>query len=1498
VVGGSPSAIFGDISANGRVFLINTQGVLFAPGSHVDVGALVASTVDIKNSDFTDGRYRFAGSGAPGASVVNGGTIRTADGGFVVLAGDYVNNTGIIQARLGEVVLASGSAMTLTTDPGGLISYKVDSAALSAQAGVANSGELLADGGRVIMTAKVANDLVGTAVNNSGLVRAQGISEHDGQIELTAGGGDIADSGTLDASNTAGDGGTIAVNSTNNIDLQSGARILASGADQGGSVQIVADGTLSTRAGSLVDAHAVNADGTGGRTELSGHGAMTVRGDVDLGRGGALVLDPTDLTISGGSGQSSSATVYQNFIQGQLKNGTSLQLIASHSITMYGMNGGSLDGTSNGYGGSLLLGIGTQNPSGAFVRGTSGNIRSLVPTDTIQVDGTLDIEAGSQTGTITVGNLIGGNVNLDAPQGITARNVTATIGDLTITGALTESNGGNLRAEQILTAGDINTTAGNLQIIAGDVTVGNISVQNATKDASQLSINAVGYGAGSGGNLQVTGIINISGGGGTGSLDHAATMASASIAATANVTIDGDITVTGNAFTYSENLGQVSTIIKSGNADLSISGQQINLAGVQVNAAGSASFATAATQSLVIGGLVDVSASRYTADTTKDGTHTIVDGGGALIALNVNDPAATVQTNGIKATGPNAGVLITGSTLDLRDNNGDGKAITATAVAGGANASGDYVKRTGSGSGDVESNFGFSVVELTANGNPQAPVAAIQTKSIDVTGPVARLKIGAGGDVKVTGDLSVKGTGYLIDGNPTEAALLLGARVQPYGADGALAPPILLTSGTTNWGTALLSINGASSDAPFAGNVAISGGITVQGLGNADLTIGASSLSVTKDVLITASKGTLQGTAGGSSNAGYQVTRTISNSAGNGPAVYGLASASIQISNSTGDVDLGSLTVRGYSAQAGIFGGNNVTIGDVAVNGKYGGAASDFKETVTYAPSYGGSAASGTTEWKGDRNFFAIGDSSGQSAPVGAVSVGNVSVSGYGFAGITIRGGSISVGKVSLTQADGLFMSNDPGRASSSYSVSNPGAALQILTTSQSVAQAQSITVDAAGTLAQGLSVDVSGNYSVSANSYDFSINGAVFLPHPIQQGSPSSPFGPPLPPNQFLGIVDVLASNITLNIAGNLGLSSESLIASQALKINAGGSIDTFATQLVGTTVSLTAGTSLNLNNVFVGGSTDGGRADSITIRAKNGSIGLGSSTSINGADVALTATGGSVFASSEVPPAIYADALSVQADGSIDLSPVTLVVGSGTAHFGSDPTLLNAIHNDAKGKDISLPGSGPNAAFKAGGGVTLGTISVAGGYIYIESGTTDGLPNFSVGQVIGPSNTLLDYVADVGSLRTTAGTITSLSPRATGGGGSANLNLGGAITVPTGVSTLVFGGTSYTGNITVAGGTTYSPSNANLVFASAGKISGADNLPTTGIVVVINEVGSDAVGELPLQPQDYLPPDTGGPGGSNPGDPYSDGVNDANKGQIDVQTAPPGTLSCSGSP
>ena len=208
VVGNDPSAIHGNLSANGTVFLINPHGILFGRGSNVNVGGLVASTLNLSDDDFRAGRYHFSGSG--NGTVINQGVIRAADGGYVALLGAGVTNQGEVVAQKGTVALAAGRSLTLDMAGDRLLSVSVDEGTVNAL--VENGGLLQADGGRVIMTTQAASSLMSNAVNNTGVIQARTLENRNGTILLLGGTqtGTMQVGGTLDASApNGGDGGFI-----------------------------------------------------------------------------------------------------------------------------------------------------------------------------------------------------------------------------------------------------------------------------------------------------------------------------------------------------------------------------------------------------------------------------------------------------------------------------------------------------------------------------------------------------------------------------------------------------------------------------------------------------------------------------------------------------------------------------------------------------------------------------------------------------------------------------------------------------------------------------------------------------------------------------------------------------------------------------------------------------------------------------------------------------------------------------------------------------------------------------------------------------------------------------------------------------------------------------------------------------------------------------------------------------------------------------------------
>ncbi len=167
VVGQNPSSILGALQSNGRVFLINPNGIVFGAGSQINVAGLVASSMNLSNEDFLAGRMRF--TGGLGNSVINQGNITTPSGGNVYLIGNAVTNNGIITSPKGEVVLAAGNSVELVNP--GTPDLRVEVVAPSNEA--RNLGSIVAESGRVGIYAGLINQ-AGTINANSVVVGENG----------------------------------------------------------------------------------------------------------------------------------------------------------------------------------------------------------------------------------------------------------------------------------------------------------------------------------------------------------------------------------------------------------------------------------------------------------------------------------------------------------------------------------------------------------------------------------------------------------------------------------------------------------------------------------------------------------------------------------------------------------------------------------------------------------------------------------------------------------------------------------------------------------------------------------------------------------------------------------------------------------------------------------------------------------------------------------------------------------------------------------------------------------------------------------------------------------------------------------------------------------------------------------------------------------------------------------------------------------------------------
>ena len=194
VTGNTPSSIAGTINAPGTVLLVNPNGIAITKDGVINTGSFAASTLDIKNSDFMSGHYKFTGNGNSQA-VTNAGNINVSDGGFAALLGGQVANDGIIRARLGKVALGSGELMTLDLSGDGFLSVAVPTKDLGKIVGadgkslITNSGKIIADGGVVELKAATAAGILRDAVNVPGSIQANSVGLRSGKIVLGGGAG-------------------------------------------------------------------------------------------------------------------------------------------------------------------------------------------------------------------------------------------------------------------------------------------------------------------------------------------------------------------------------------------------------------------------------------------------------------------------------------------------------------------------------------------------------------------------------------------------------------------------------------------------------------------------------------------------------------------------------------------------------------------------------------------------------------------------------------------------------------------------------------------------------------------------------------------------------------------------------------------------------------------------------------------------------------------------------------------------------------------------------------------------------------------------------------------------------------------------------------------------------------------------------------------------------------------------------------------------------------
>ncbi len=385
VLGGNPSAIYGTLSSNGQLFLINPNGILVGPGGRIDTSSFVGSTLNANNNEFlAGGNLQFNGSST--AAVDNQGTI-SATSGNVFLIASQVSNEGVLSAAQGDVGLAAGTSVLLQQAGDQHLFVQSNPVGTARAVGVSNAGTIQAATAELRAAGGNAYAL---AINNTGAIVANGYRKINGQVYLTAGSGAVVNSGSIHARGRK-HGGSVtlasqagAVSNSGSIDVSATSR-----GGQGGSV------TLSSPQGAAANTGAISAQGgtagAGGSVDVTAStvdvGAGVVNTLAPGGATGMFTIDPGTLTIAPTGGYETGA---------QLSSALQTSDVTLNADTAVTIN----DSVSWTAATTLTLSTNTQGSAIAINQPISGTA------------GTLQIDTAYQTDQITTG--AGGSVNVSA----------------------------------------------------------------------------------------------------------------------------------------------------------------------------------------------------------------------------------------------------------------------------------------------------------------------------------------------------------------------------------------------------------------------------------------------------------------------------------------------------------------------------------------------------------------------------------------------------------------------------------------------------------------------------------------------------------------------------------------------------------------------------------------------------------------------------------------------------------------------------------------------------------------------------------------------------------------------------------------------------------------------------------------------------------------------------------------------------------------------------
>jgi len=512
VLDNNASQIFGQIKSNGQVFLSNPNGVYFSPSASVDVGSLTATTHAITDDDFMAERMNFQRQGATG-KIINEASISSALKGYVALLAPEVRNSGVIVAKMGTVVMASGEYITLNFD-GNKSLAGITTTPSAVNSLINNAQAVRAPDGQIILSAMGLNRLSSGVINNSGALEASSIKASGGKITLEADQITLTKRSTVVATGPTG-GGSVLIGSdwmgqgsikpATSVSMEMGALIDASATQSGpgGTVVLrsnVLDPDSVASIQGMVQAQGGPQGGNGGRVETSASKLYLqnakINTDAANGVRGQWLLDPADVVIDDSSdagfiNANSTLKPSSGVNTTHITSATLLNLLAQNNITISTTND-QTQGTSSGNitlassftissGSTLTLSAANQVISGALVTTNLTNGSSLVFNagansvwnGTITGTGNVAVNMPGHTLALTANNLYTGSTTitsgtlaLSGSGALTADSTLLNSGTLSL---LNKSNVNALDLQKWLNSGNVTVTApSNL-----DVTISN-----------------------------------------------------------------------------------------------------------------------------------------------------------------------------------------------------------------------------------------------------------------------------------------------------------------------------------------------------------------------------------------------------------------------------------------------------------------------------------------------------------------------------------------------------------------------------------------------------------------------------------------------------------------------------------------------------------------------------------------------------------------------------------------------------------------------------------------------------------------------------------------------------------------------------------------------------------------------------------------------------------------------------------------------------------------